>query len=74
MYVCGQLVDICDSATHLGHFIASTNKKVLLNQQNLVSGEVLIFLCLILVNCHILSNVSYLINIAILFMGHRCGL
>ena len=23
IYVCGQLVDMCDSATHLGHFIAS---------------------------------------------------
>ena len=43
IYVCGQLVDMCDSATHLGHFIASTIKKILLNQQNLVSGEVLIF-------------------------------
>ena len=21
IYVCGQLVDMCDSATHLGHFI-----------------------------------------------------
>ena len=27
MYVCGQLVDMCDSATHSGHFIASTDKK-----------------------------------------------
>ena len=27
IYVCGQLVDMCDSATHLGHFIASTDKK-----------------------------------------------
>ena len=26
-YVCGQLVDMCDYATHLGHFIASTDKK-----------------------------------------------
>ena len=24
---CGQIVDMCDSATHLGHFIASTDKK-----------------------------------------------
>ena len=30
------------------------NGKVLLNQLNLVSGEVLIFVCLILGNCHIL--------------------
>ena len=45
-------------------------RKVMLNQQNLVSEEVLIFLCLILVNCHILSNVNYLINIAVL-MDHR---
>ena len=27
IYVSGQLVDMCDSATHLGHFIASTDKK-----------------------------------------------
>ena len=27
IYVCGQLVDMYDSATHLGHFIASTDKK-----------------------------------------------
>ena len=27
IYVCGQLEDMCDSATHLGHFIASTDKK-----------------------------------------------
>ena len=27
IYVCGQLVDTCDSATHLGHFIASTDRK-----------------------------------------------
>ena len=25
IYVCGQLVDMCDSATHLGHFISSTD-------------------------------------------------
>ena len=41
-------------------------RKVLLNQLNLVSGEVFILLCLILGNCHILSNVNYLINIAVL--------
>ena len=40
MYVCGQLVDMCDSATHLGHLQI---RKVLLNQLNLVSGEVFIF-------------------------------
>ena len=65
---------MCESATHLGHFIASTDKKSIVKSANLVSGEVLIFLCLILVNCHILSNVNYLINIAALSMGHRCGL
>ena len=27
IYVCGQLIDICDSATHLGHFISYTDKK-----------------------------------------------
>ena len=27
IYVCGQLVDMCDSVTHLGHFISSTDKK-----------------------------------------------
>ena len=47
-------------------------RKVLLNQQNIVFGEVLICLCLILVNCHILSNVNYLINIVVLSMDHRC--
>ena len=59
MYVCGQFVDMCDSATHLGNFISSTDKKVLLNQLNLVSGGAFIFLCQILSNCHILSNVNY---------------
>ena len=55
IYVCGQLVDMCESATHLGHFIVSTDKKSIVNQQNLVSGEVLIFLCLILVNCKLFN-------------------
>ena len=27
IYECGQLVDMCDSATHLGHFISSPDKK-----------------------------------------------
>ena len=27
--VCGQLVDMCDSATRLGHFISSTDKKTI---------------------------------------------
>ena len=27
IYVCGQLEDMCDSATHLGHFISSTDQK-----------------------------------------------
>ena len=27
IYVCGQLVDMCDSTTHLCHFISSTDKK-----------------------------------------------
>ena len=27
IYVCGQLVDMCDSATYLGHFMTSTDKK-----------------------------------------------
>ena len=74
IYVCGQLVEMCDSATHLGHCIASTDKKSIVKSANLVSGEVLIFVCLILGNCHILSNVNYLINIAVLSMDHRCGL
>ena len=26
IFVCGQLVDMCDSATHLGHFTSSTDK------------------------------------------------
>ena len=26
-YVCGQIVDMGDSVTHLGHFISSTDKK-----------------------------------------------
>ena len=42
IYVCGQLVDMCDSATHLGHFIASTDKKSIVKS-------------LILVNCHIVK-------------------
>ena len=27
MYVCGQVVNMCDSATHLGHLISSADKK-----------------------------------------------
>ena len=27
IYIYGQVVDMCDSATHLGHFISSTDKK-----------------------------------------------
>ena len=27
IYVCGQFVDRCDSATNLGHLISSTDKK-----------------------------------------------
>ena len=49
-------------------------RKVLLNQLNLVSGEVLILLCLILGNCLILPNVNDLMNIAVLSMDHHCGL
>ena len=26
--VCGHVADMCDSATHLGHFISSTDKKI----------------------------------------------
>ena len=29
IYVCGQVVDMCDSSTHLGHFISSTDKKII---------------------------------------------
>ena len=29
IYVCGQLVDMCDSATHFGYFISSTDKKII---------------------------------------------
>ena len=29
MYVCGQLVDMCDSAIHSGHFISSTYKTII---------------------------------------------
>ena len=74
MYVCGQLVDMCDSATHLGHFIASTDKKSIVKSAKFCFWRSFNILCLILVNCHILSNVNYLINIAALSMGHRCGL
>ena len=61
---------MCDSATNCGHFIASKDKNSIVKSVNLVSGEVLIFVCLILVNCHILSNENYLINIAVLSMDH----
>ena len=27
LYVCGRVVNMCDSTIHLGHFISSTNKK-----------------------------------------------
>ena len=34
IYVCGQLVDVCDSATHLGHFISTTEKKSTVKSAN----------------------------------------
>ena len=63
--VCGQVVDMCDCDLFRSLFHL---------QLNLVSGEVLIFVCLILGNCHILASVKYLINIAAISMDHHCGL
>ena len=60
IYVCGQLVDMCDSATHLGQFISSTDKKSIVKSAKSCFWRSFNFLCLILVNCHILSNVNYL--------------
>ena len=59
---------MCDSATHLGHFIASTDKK------NLVSGEVLnIFMSdvgqlLYIVKCKLFNQYCFL------SMDHHCDL
>ena len=53
IYVCGQLVDMCDSATHLGQFIASTDKKSIVKSANTCFWRSFNILCLILVNCHI---------------------
>ena len=61
---------MCDSATHLGHFISYTDKKSIVKSVKSCFN----ILCLILVNCHILPNVNYLINIALLSMDHHCGL
>ena len=70
IYVCGQLVDMCDSATHLGHFISSTDKKsIVKSAKSCFWRRFYIFLCLIMSNCHILSNVNYLVNIAVVFYG-----
>ena len=71
IYVCGQFVDMCDSATHLDHFISSTDKKSIVKSCFWRSYNIL---CLILGNCYIQSNVNYVINIAVLSMDHRCGL
>ena len=71
---CCILVDMCDSATHLGHFIASTDKKSIVKSAKSCFWRSFSICCLFLVNCHILSNVNYLINIAVLSMDHRCGL
>ena len=65
---------MCDSATHLGHFISSTDKKSIVKSAKSCFWRSLIILFLILGNCRILLNVNYLINIAVLSMDHRCGL
>ena len=74
IYVCGQLVYICDSGTHLGHFILSTEKKSIVKSAKSCYWISFNILCLVWGNCHILSNVNYLINIAVLSMDRRCGL
>ena len=51
------------TATHLGYFIASTDKKSIVKSAKSCFWRSFNILCLILVNCHILSNVNYLINI-----------
>ena len=48
-------------------------RKLPLNQLNLVSWEVFIFVCLFCGKCHVLSNINYLINIAVLSIDHHCG-
>ena len=65
---------MCNSATYLGHFISSTDKKSIIKSAKSCFWKSFNILCLVLGNCHILSNVNYLINIAILSMDYRCGL
>ena len=74
MYVCGQLVDMCDSATHVGHFISSTDKKSIVKSAKSCFWRSFNISMSDLGNCHIPSNVNYLINIAVLYMDQRCGL
>ena len=65
---------MCDSATHLGHFISSTDKKSNVKAAKSCFWRSFNIVCLILGNCHMLSNVNYLIIIADLSIYHRCSL
>ena len=70
MSVCGQVVYMCDSAPHSSYFISSTDKKSIVKSAkscfwrsfNIVMSD------------FILSNVHYLLNIAVLSMDHHCSL
>ena len=67
MYVCGQLIDMWDSVTHLGHFISSTNKKSIVKSAKSCFWRSFNI-------CMSDSYLNYLINIAVLSMDHRCRL
>ena len=65
---------MCDSATHLGHFISSTDKKSSVKSAKSCFWKSFNIFISDLWATVILSNVNYLINIAVLSMDHRCGL
>ena len=74
IYVCLQLVDMFDSATNLGHFIASTDKK------SIVKSAKSCFWRSFNIFMSDFGQLSYIvkcklfINIAVISMDHRCGL
>ena len=71
MYVCGKLVDMCDPTTHLGHLISYADKKsIVKSYKSCLWRSFNIFMS----DFGQLSNVNYLINIAVLSMDNRCGL
>ena len=66
--VCGQLVDMCDSATHLGHFIASTDKKSIVKSAKSCFWRSFNIVMSDFGQLSYIVKCNYLINIAVLSM------